>query len=185
MVVGRLFIAVPLPDDVRHALAALLDTPLPGKVVPPPNWHLTLRFLGDLDQVTYERLSRHLDEAEWGLPFRAAFGAMGAFPKPVKATVLWLGFSDGFEGFERLAEVAAEAAEAAGLAPEDRPFRAHVTLSRIRPHRDVRSVIHRAPAVDVAWTVDEVDVFRSHLGPGGPRYERLDRIMLGGEHTFD
>jgi 2'-5' RNA ligase len=81
--------------------------------------------------------------------------------------------------------VVAGAVEAAGLSPEDRPFRAHMTLSRIRPHQDVRAVIERAPALGIAWTVGEVDVFRSHLGPGGPRYERLDRIMLGGEHMFD
>ena len=49
--VGRLFVAVPLSDDVRAALAAHVldfagDRPLPGKPVPPPIWHLTMRFLG-------------------------------------------------------------------------------------------------------------------------------------------
>jgi 2'-5' RNA ligase len=184
-VVGRLFIAVPLPDEVRHALAASLENPLPGRVVPPRNWHLTLRFLGDTSRVTYERILRQFDEAEWGAPFRAAFGAMGAFPKAVKATVLWLGFSDGLEGFRRLSHTVADAVERAGLPPEERPFRAHLTLSRIRPQQDVRAVIEHAPRINIAWKVDEVDVFRSDLGRDGPRYEQLDRIMLGVEHTFD
>jgi 2'-5' RNA ligase len=169
VVVGRLFIAVPLLDEPRHALAALLDGPLPGRVVRPQNWHLTLRFVGDTDELTYERL----------------LGALGAFPAPAKATVLWVGFSDGLVGFDRLARVVEEASERAGMPPEERPFRAHLTLSRIRPHQDVRSVVARPPLAGVSWMVDEVDVFRSHLGPGGPRYERLERYMLGGEHMFD
>ncbi len=185
MVVGRLFIAVPLPDEARHALAALLDGPLPGRVVQPRNWHLTLRFLGDTDEVTYDRLLHTLDGSDLGAPFRVTLGALGAFPRPDKATVLWVGFSAGLGGFARLADVVAGAAEAAGFPPEDRPFRAHLTLSRIRPHQDVRSVVDRAPLDDVSWTVGEVDVFRSHLGSGGPRYERLERIMLGVEHMFE
>ena len=49
--VGRLFLAVPLTDEVRAALAVHImhrtgDLPLPGKPVPPPNWHVTMRFLG-------------------------------------------------------------------------------------------------------------------------------------------
>jgi len=185
VVVGRLFIAVPLPDEVRHALAALLDGPLPGRAVYPSNWHLTLRFLGDTDEVTYDRLLHALGVVDFGEPFRAAFGALGAFPRPAKATVLWVGFSDGLAGFTRLSGVVAEAVEAAGIPSEDRPFRAHLTLSRIRPHQDVRPVIDRPPFDDVSWTVGEVDVFRSHLGSGGPRYERLERIMLGVEHMFE
>jgi 2'-5' RNA ligase len=185
VVVGRLFIAVPLPDEVRHALAALLDGPLPGRAVHPSNWHLTLRFLGDTDEVTYDRLLHALGVVDFGEPFRAAFGALGAFPRPAKATVLWVGFSDGLAGFTRLSGVVAEAVEAAGIPSEDRPFRAHLTLSRIRPHQDVRPVIDRPPFDDVSWTVGEVDVFRSHLGSGGPRYERLERIMLGVEHMFE
>ncbi len=185
MVVGRLFIAVPLLDEPRHALAALLDGPLPGRVVRPQNWHLTLRFVGDTDELTYERLLGALDEVDFGEPFRATFGALGAFPAPAKATVLWVGFSDGLVGFDRLARVVEEASERAGMPPEERPFRAHLTLSRIRPHQDVRSVVARPPLAGVSWMVDEVDVFRSHLGPGGPRYERLERYMLGGEHMFD
>jgi len=185
MVVGRLFIAVPLPDEARHGLASLLDVQLPGRVVHPSNWHLTLRFLDDTDEVTYDRLVHALDAADFGEPFRAAFGALGAFPRPAKATVLWVGFSDGLAGFARLAAAVAEAVEAAGIQPEDRPFSAHLTLSRIRPHQDIRSVVDRPPFDDVSWTVGEVDVFRSHLGSGGPRYERLERIMLGVEHMFE
>jgi RNA 2',3'-cyclic 3'-phosphodiesterase len=186
VVVGRLFIAVPLPEETRHALASLLsDTRLPGKVVRPQNWHLTLRFLGDTDEVSYERLLAAFEEADFGSPFRVRLGALGAFPSPARATVLWVGFAEGAEGLERLAVATEEATGIAGLGHEDRPFRPHLTLSRIRPHQDVRAVIDRAPLREIAWTVREVDIIRSHLGRGGPTYERMERTILGVEHTFD
>lgn len=186
--VGRLFIAVTLPEEVRHSVAALLDgsgRPLPGRVVHPRNWHLTLRFLGDTGQVEYERLLAALTGAALGNPFRVALGDLGAFPRPERATVLWVGFATGGPELRRLASIVEAAVELAGLPPEERPFRPHLTLSRIRPHQDVRPVIGRLSLDGISWTVDGVSVIRSHLGPGGPRYEELERIILGSEHTFD
>jgi 2'-5' RNA ligase len=188
VVVGRLFIAVTLPEEARHAVATLLDghgKPLPGRVVHPRNWHLTLRFLGDTDDVAYERLLAALDQAPLGEPFRVALGRPGAFPQPARATVLWVGFAKGGAELQRLADAVEAAVELAGFPPEDRPFRPHLTLSRIRPHQDVRPVIDRLSFDGISWTVGEVAIIRSHLGPGGPRYEQLEQTILGGEHTFD
>ena len=72
-----------------------------------------------------------------------------------------------------------EAVEAAGFAPEDRPFRSHMTLSRLRPDQDVTAVLEAVPPVGLAMAVDRVVLYRSHLGRGGPRYERVESFLLG------
>lgn len=182
--VGRLFVAVPLTDEVRGALAAHIMAAgtaraLPGKPVPPPNWHVTMRFFGPTDEVSYERFLAALTEAEWGRPFSVSFGGLGAFPRPARATVLWLAIERGVDRLERLAALNEQAAQEAGFAPEERPFHAHLTLSRIRPHQDVRPLIERVSPFPMSLPVDRLVVFRSHLGRGGARYEELDSFELG------
>lgn len=181
--VGRLFVAVPLSDDVRAALAAHVldfagDRPLPGKPVPPPNWHLTMRFLGPADDVAHDRLSAALAGAALGGPFTVTFGGLGAFPRPARATVLWQAIDGGADRLAELASFSEEAAQQAGFAPEDRPFHAHLTLSRIRPPQDVRPLIDAVTPFAGSLWVDRLVVYRSHLGPGGARYEALETFPL-------
>jgi 2'-5' RNA ligase len=181
--VGRLFVAVPLSDDVRAGLAAHLmgagdDRPLPGKPVPPPNWHVTLRFLGKTDEVAYQRVLAALSESHLGSSFSLGFGRLGAFPRPARATVLWLAIERGVERLEQLATLAETAARDAGFAAEDRPFHPHLTLSRVRPHQDLRPLIERTPPFPLTLPVNRVVVYRSHLGRGGAKYEELDSFPL-------
>lgn len=183
--VGRVFVAVALTDETRHGLAAHLNEhlggkPLPGKPVPVENWHLTLRFCGTMERLPYEKLLAGLDDSELGGPFRLFFGGLGAFPRPSRATVLWLGIDRGVEELALLATAAEDAAVGAGLIPEERPFHAHVTLSRIRPHQQVTPTIEAVPAPAIGMEVGSVTVFRSHLGSGPARYEVLEEIPLAG-----
>ncbi len=180
--VGRLFVALGLSDDTRHALAAYLTDhldPLPGSVVPPQNWHLTLRFLGDVAPDRYDRLLFELSEADLGEPFAMSYGGLGAFPKPGKATVLWLGVDRGEAAVTELAAAVERATVAAGFPPEDRPFRPHLTLARIRPPRDVWRWLEAEPVPPLGVAVGAVGVYQSHLGDGSARYELLDEIPLG------
>ena len=89
-VTTRIFVAVPLPDEVRMALAEHVGAiDLPGKVVPPQNWHITLRFLGWTGEVAYDRLLAALDNANLGRQFDLELGEIGAFPGP--AARRWYG----------------------------------------------------------------------------------------------
>jgi 2'-5' RNA ligase len=177
----RIFIAVPVPGEVRAALAdRLSEVEIPGRVVLPENWHLTLRFLGWADRVGYERALAALDSADLGARFRIALGAMGAFPRPGNASVIWLDVIEGLERLTELAEVSEEAARVAGFQPEERPFRVHLTLSRVRPTRDVRPLVEGFPAVGIGWRCESVVVYESHLARGGARYEALEAFPLSG-----
>lgn len=175
----RTFIAVPLPDEVRLALADRLgEVTFPGSVVPPQNWHITLRFLGWTDDVALDRLLAALDDSDLGPSFDIGLAEIGAFPRARNATVIWLAVSNGQARLEELVAEAEEAAQGAGFSPEDRPFRAHLTLSRVRPAQDVGKLVDSFPGADLGWRCRSVVVYRSHLGRGGARYEPLETFPL-------
>jgi len=180
--VRRIFIAVDIDDEVRHGLAAhleaALDTPMPGRATPPGNWHITLRFLGKLDQITFETLLGRLDEVDLGAPFELQFRGLGAFPRPNRAAVLWLGTTGGSDALEGTAAAVEDAVAQAGLMPEERPFHSHLTLSRIRPPEDVRHLLDAVPAFPLRQVVERITVFESLLGRGPAIYVPLETFPL-------
>lgn len=177
--VVRAFVAVDLDDETRHALATSMATlSIPGKIVPPRNWHITLRFIGTIDDVGLDRVVAGLDEADLGPRFEIVFGALGAFPKPRRATVLWRSISDRARRLPELAADTEQVCRDVGLEPEERPFRPHLTLSRIRPDRDVGSLIDGPSPAPVSLSVTEVCLFRSVLGGPHATYEVLERFPL-------
>jgi 2'-5' RNA ligase len=181
----RLFLAVALDDDTRQALAARLAAVagdgLPGKVVAPDNWHLTLRFLGATPAVSRDLLLAALEDGLDQQRFAVRLTGLGAFPRPKAATVLWVGVDDPAGGLAGLAEACEGAARAVGFDPEERPFHPHVTLARLRPPRDVVALVARSEPAGVRLTVDAVTLYRSRLGGrAGTSYEVVDAIELTG-----
>ena len=182
--VGRIFLAVDLTSEARQALSRRVmemagGKQLPGRVTPPRNWHMTLWFLGDVARERFEVMSHLLSEAFLGEAFRCRFGGLGSFPRARRASVLWVGISRGAQSLTALAAEVGEAVERSGIPVSERPFSPHLTLSRLRPPQDLRALLASAPPAEVEMTVEEVTVFRSHLGGGPPRYEVLERIPLG------
>nr|PZN36092.1 MAG: RNA 2',3'-cyclic phosphodiesterase [Actinomycetota bacterium] len=176
--IGPVFAAVrPSQDAVVAIHHATAEMPIPGRRTPPENWHLTLRYLGRVEEVVYERFLHGLGGLAEVAPFRVVMGGVGAFPNPRRATVVWAGVAEGEEGLGLLAEIAEEAAVAAGLEPEDRPFRPHLTLSRVHPPADVTGLL--GEPVPARWKVAEVIVYRSVHGRGGVSYEPLETVPLG------
>lgn len=176
---NRVFVAVSPPEEVRLAMADKLSVQrLPGKTAPPHNWHITLRFLGRIDTLTYERFLSAMDQSALAGPFALRLGPLGAFPRTTRATVLWVGVTSGADRLGQLATIADECAQVAGLTSEDRPFHPHLTLSRIRPPQDVTVLIDDSEDLGIGWRCDELVVYQSHLGGGDPRYEPLERMPL-------
>ncbi|HEX2092548.1 MAG TPA: RNA 2',3'-cyclic phosphodiesterase [Longimicrobiaceae bacterium] len=179
----RLFLAVALTEEARRGLEAHLREALgghalPGRPVAAASWHLTLRFLGGTPGTVRARLVDELRTADLGSRFTLDFDRLGAFPRPARATVLWLGVAEGERELRALAAEVEEAVRRAGLPPEPRDFSPHLTLSRIRPAQDVRSLLERTPPFRERMPVDAVVLFRSHLGAGGARYEALEHFPL-------
>jgi RNA 2',3'-cyclic 3'-phosphodiesterase len=177
-----MFVAVPLDDESRHALAARLvdevGADLPGRDVGPPNWHLTLRFIGDVEDPVVDRIVASLDAADLGEPFGVRWGGLGAFPNARRAQVLWVGVSAGEQALSDLAASVDDALAVAGVDPSDRPFRPHLTLSRFRPTESVADVVGRDIDLGVPMQVDRVTLYESRLRRGGAQYRIIDEFPL-------
>lgn len=174
----RLFLAVPLSGEARQQIALFLPRSLPGRLAPAANWHFTLRFLGDTSGSQLETLLQVLGEVSWGASFSLSFGNLGAFPNARRARVLWLGVEEGAAELIDLAKVAEEAARAAGFAPDGKAFVPHLTLSRMNRPLHLEPLLQSSTRCDVAMTVRDVVLYRSHLEGGPPRYQVLRRWTL-------
>ena len=179
----RMFLAVALDEATRHAIAAHLDSQLdgdvlPGRPVPPGNWHVTLRFLGATTPVQRDQILAYLDDHLEVSPFRLRAAGLGGFPRESRASVLWLGLAGDTEPLQSAAEICELAAQATGFEPEGRPFHAHLTLSRIRPPFDVRDLVDRVESAGIRFGVEAVTLYRSVLGGGPARYEVVETVEL-------
>ena len=176
--VERLFIAVPLTDQAREKIAAALP-PLPGRRVPPQNWHFTLRFLGDTERARRDQLALTLRRVRLGPSFSIRFDGLGAFPRGKRARIIWLGVTDGARELVSLAEAVESAVRGSDFPAEERPFKPHLTLSRVEPPRAVADLLSAQPALDVIMPVTEITLVRSSLGAGPAKYEVAEKFLLG------
>lgn len=183
----RVFVAVELPEQLRRRLAALVESlraDLPrARWVRAENLHLTLAFLGEVDESVVGGLQEGLARQAVGLqPVSIGFAGGGFFPSPRRPRVAWLGGSA--PGLELWAESAAEAAVRAGATVDRRPYSLHLTLARLNvPWRQPE--VERFLARVAEWkaepfTVGEMVLFSSELRPGGPRYTVVGRWPVGG-----
>ena len=138
---------------------------------------MTLRFVGPAPQVGCERIVAALDTAERGGPFSFRITGLGGFPKLRKATVAWAALERDGGKVSQLAGVVDEAVASAGFGYEERPFRSHLTLARIRPPRDLRGPATGCEA-GIAVPVTEVVFYRSRTKGRSTVYEPVERFPL-------
>lgn len=179
----RLFVAVEIPPAVRSHVATRLQPwqdVLPGwRWGDPETWHLTLAFLGAVEQRPFQELRRRLVRAGGRHPaFALALGTLGAFSRPARAQVLWLGVTTGREPLVRLAGTVSAAARRSKIDVEQRPYRPHLTLGRRRSPVDLREQLKVGTDLhSPAWTVGSFVLVESHLG-AQVRHEVVDRFEL-------
>jgi RNA 2',3'-cyclic 3'-phosphodiesterase len=185
----RLFVAIAPPPavlDELDALAAPLRTARHDlRWTSREAWHVTLAFLGHVDEPVTARLLPRLERAaRRHRTFRLAFSGAGAFPVPARANVLWSGLSGDRGALARLAQSVAAGASRAGAPPPEqgRRFQPHLTLARCRMPADVTELVaalagyHGQP-----WTADRIHLVRSRLGATRPpRYATLASWPLRG-----
>lgn len=179
----RLFVAVDVPAGVKDAIEALVVDAL-RDAVPGARWtrpegrHLTLKFLGNVDDERVARISAALRRGVPGhASFEARFEEIGAFPSLRRPRVLWVGIGEGADEMGTVASSVERELEPVGFEAEGRPFAAHLTLARFPRPR----VIEELPTVEVPgerFTVSEVVLYRSQLHPKGARYTALERFPL-------
>jgi 2'-5' RNA ligase len=181
----RAFFAIDLDDAVREAAAgvARLLQRRPGgdgvRWVRPEALHVTLRFLGNVETsrlpALVECVAREVDPLA---PFASGLGMPRLFPTVRRPRVVVLELVPE-EPIAGLAGAVERGVVAAGFESEDRPFRAHLTLGRVRQRRFPATEGLAAPEAD-EFQVREAVLFRSELHPSGARYTPLERLSLGG-----
>ena len=178
----RLFVAIAPPPAVLDELDALTGPLRAGRQdlrwTNREAWHVTLAFLGQVDESAATRLLRRLENAaRRHHVFRLAFSGAGAFPTATRANVLWSGLSGDRGGLARLAESVAAGASRAGAPPPDkgRRFRPHLTLARCRMPADVTELVAALDGYQgPSWPADRIHLVRSRLGATEyPRFTTL------------
>ncbi len=180
---GNVFLAIDPSDEERHAIAsALSDTDLvrvlPGKRTRPQAWHITVRFVGEASDIQVERLAERVEALLDIDRFRVWVSGLGAFPRPSKASVVYAAIDDPVGALGDIAMVCDEAAVDVGFEPESRPFVPHLTLSRVRPVRDVSAIVVGFDEVRIPVDVGCVTMFRTRSTKDGPVHEPLHRFAL-------
>jgi 2'-5' RNA ligase len=185
----RLFFAIELSDAVRlaldHAVAPLRAAEPALAWVGATKLHLTMKFLGDVDEVGAERLSAAADAvAARHRPFEMTLGGVGAFPNFRRARVVWIGV-EGDPRLELLHHDLELACGAAGFEVEGRPFRPHITLARVRTALTLERARPFARAARrVAYAASDdvraLGLLESTLGSRETGYRRMHTASLGG-----
>jgi 2'-5' RNA ligase len=183
----RLFFAVPLSEAVKAAVGeAVASIPIESPAwrwIPQDNYHLTLKFLGEVD----ERLLGSLRDAAVKVAVQSSsfdliFGRFGAFPSLSRPRVLFFRVEQGVSMLGSLAQRLEDDLEPLGFEKERRPFRAHLTLARIkrRLSAEVQSKLVNVPPLpeSTAQAVERFVLMRSHLDRRGATYEEISAFSL-------
>jgi len=181
----RCFVAVPVPEDIKKQLAGLQEELSPklkgAKWVKPAGLHVTLKFLGEISPAQVEKVCERLARALAAQPFNISFSGLGVFPKPARARVLWIGFSEGADRCRKIWESIEGPMEEAGFRREKRPFRAHLTLARFRNPGPVAPEILDHRFSSSGFRAESVVLYRSQLKPSGAVYTPIETYPLGDE----
>ena len=183
----RIFFCVELADTVRDALeevARMVRAGLsaPAKWVAKDNFHITVRFLGEVEEAMLPEIKAVGAELARGQqPFEVTLSRLGAFPSVRRARVIWAGPEQDSPQFAELVRNAEMEARALGFSPERKEAKAHVTLARLKVPRDVAHALTRVPFPTLNVEVGSLTLMESRLRPEGPLYTPIERWPLGGE----
>lgn len=179
--VPRLFSGIEIPADVVERLAALRGGLDGARWVEPENYHITLRFIGDVDGTTAERFSEALNGIK--VPaFSVTLDGLGSFGRG-RPHAVWAGVAANSE-LEALSRDHEKAAVRAGLAAETRKFHPHVTLARMRRAKasDVATYLsYNGAFLTDAFPVERFVLFSSRASRGGGPYVVEQAYPLDGD----
>jgi 2'-5' RNA ligase len=176
----RLFVALDLAEDVRGALRELISKLQPksqgARWVPPENLHVTLKFIGHVDEEKLRPIQGALATVHSSEPVNLHFRGMGFFPNEFKPRAVWCGIA----ASPNLAALAADIDQALaplGVAADTRPFTPHLTLARFKSDEGVREVVGAANEMKSyefgAASQTNFHLYESLLKPTGAQYNRL------------
>jgi 2'-5' RNA ligase len=186
----RAFLAIERPEDILQAMTRLqekLKREISGRIswTKPQGQHLTLKFFGDISTEDVKNIcsavqKRIVSESKLNLKVET----LGVFPDARRPRVIWCGVTGDVEKLINLQKKLDDELAAIGFPSEDRPFRAHLTLGRIKDPSGFSGISEALTKYNTfaagEFNCTELILFQSHLTPQGAIYTKLAEFALGG-----
>lgn len=179
----RIFIGISITPESRRELEHNLANSfgeLPARVLDPNSWHITLSFIGAIEDSRTREIIRTANKRKWPKKFALVLDHLGAFPDPRHAQILWCGVGEGRIGLKQLADEAYQLLKDLKIPVKDSHpdvFSPHLTISRLQSPQDVTGLINTRMRPQVL-PVNSIDIFRSQVELGPQQYEVLASIEL-------
>ena len=174
----RAFIAVEIPEHIQQTVGNYINeinsqlTDI--KWVKPENLHLTIKFLGDITERQSDVLRGCLNNiAKDFSPFDVSLSHLGFFPSQANPKVIWLGADNGIGDLLDVFHDMEDCLDDAGFDREARTFSPHLTIGRVKRHRNVVVPDSLPEFNEVEFQVNRVALIKSTLTPDGPIYKKL------------
>ncbi len=182
----RLFVAIPIPDDLRQRLLAISSGVQGAKWVRPEGMHITLFFAGEMDHDQANDLDSELEAVQMP-PFELSCRGLGYFERGSRIKSVWAGIEPS-DALVYLHDRVETAAVKAGFKREERKFKPHITLARLKGGRadDIGPWIETHDHLSAPpFTVDRFTLYRSHLAREGAMYEPMVDYALSSNPLMD
>ncbi len=183
----RCFIAIPLPEYIHKQLAQiqsqLKETGADVKWVNSGNIHLTLKFLGEVEEAKSKTISEELKKISCKhTNFKTCAGELGTFPTLSNPRVIWIGINKNEDKIIKLQKGIEEVFQSLDFEKETRPFHPHLTLGRVRDKKNIQSLIQKIKSSlslqDNCFAADKIVLLKSALKPQGAEYTTIDEFKL-------
>jgi 2'-5' RNA ligase len=185
----RTFIAIELPENIKTILSRIQDelkrSGADVKWVEPHNIHLTLKFIGEIEEGKIEEIKQIIQEAAKNQPqYKITLSSLGVFPDLKRPRIIWVGIKDQNNETKLIAEELEEKLEELNIPKEEREFLGHITIGRVKSGLNKDKLAEKLDplkidlAKDTGFIADKITLFKSTLGPDGPAYEALKEVTL-------
>ncbi len=185
MATVRTFIAINLGNTLQRTLSEVIDKFASSKAsvrwVAPEIAHLTLKFLGNVEEARLPEVFAACHRAVEGFdPIELELRAVGCFPNMKRPRVVWLGIEKGAEDVKRLQQRVESELEMIGFPKEERQFRAHLTIGRVKGQQGMshlcRLLEEERNVFIGSMRADKISVMKSKTLSTGPVYTELEAI---------
>jgi RNA 2',3'-cyclic 3'-phosphodiesterase len=186
----RTFIAIELPPQVKNKLSELqtrlAKSNADVKWVKPENIHLTLKFLGEIDEDKSVKIAGIIQNIISSLKqFTIQLSSLGAFPKVEFPRVIWVAINKGDKEVKMIAKELEDNLDKLGDSKEERPFSTHITIGRVRSPLNKDKLIKALKESEnylagdnIEFCAAKITLFKSTLGQTGPTYEVLKEVNI-------
>ncbi|MCS7228479.1 MAG: RNA 2',3'-cyclic phosphodiesterase [Candidatus Kryptonium sp.] len=183
----RTFIAVDVPEKIKDEIfeieKELMKSASEGvKWEEKEKFHITLKFLGDVNEEAIDSIYKILNEKLNGFgKFSIIYKGIGAFPDTKNPRVIWIGCEDPTGKLFELQKIVEEKMSELGFEKEDKEYHPHITLGRVKKPKNIHNLIKKIETINFearTGEVAEVLIMKSDLKPSGSVYTVLKKIKL-------